>query len=320
MESLFLKIKLHRKVICVGEMYRVPNTTLSEFEDSYMALFTQLRTCKDIIIGSYHNLDFCKVDSHRPTGKFVQCLSLHEFVSCITKPTRVTHTSCTLIDNIFCKGSFVFNYKSYVLVDDLSDHYPCILQIDLPMSKPNYDKVIMKRKWKKDTIPRLNQYLLFHDWSNMNNMTVDELYEYLVMIITKYLDELTLKVTMLLTNKEVFREPWMNIKLCKMNKKCKKLFKKVRISGSIVDLNRYKCYRQALNRLKLHEKRVFYDALFKKIGKDSKTPWSVLNSLIKHTNNKKDIISLLEDGRKINDQKEVCNVVGCEYTKKNKEG
>ena len=111
------------------------------------------------------------------------------------------------------------------------------------------------------------------------SLNADLAYDYLVNTITMYLNECTLIKKILVTGREYFREPWMNIKLCKYKKKCLKLFKKAKLDPTCYD--KYRNYRHTLNRLKLFEKRKFYDKLFVKIGKNSKTMWSVLNLLVK---------------------------------------
>ena len=87
--------------------------------------------------------------------------------------------------------------------------------------------------------------------------------------------------TLYIPYQDHFREPWMNVKLSKLNLKCKRLFKKSHLKNDIALYEKYKVYRKTLNRLKLHEKHVFYKELFQKIGKDARTLWSVLNSLIR---------------------------------------
>ena len=126
-------------------------------------------------------------------------------------------------------------------------------------------------------------------------------------MINGYLNEVVPKKVMFIPQQEHFREPWMSVKLCKLNNKCCKLFKKAQINQSIAMLEQSKNYRRVLNRLKLHEKRTFYSELFMKLGKDTWSLWSVLNSLIKKVNNKSDIIELLENGNRISEPSQVSN-------------
>ena len=48
-------------------------------------------------------------------------------VPCITKPTRVTKSSATLIDNIFVPLNLVPNMSSYIIIEDMSDHLPIVM-------------------------------------------------------------------------------------------------------------------------------------------------------------------------------------------------
>ena len=46
-------------------------------------------------------------------------------IQMITRPTRVTETSATLIDNIFTNKTIRYGESMYgILVSDISDHYP----------------------------------------------------------------------------------------------------------------------------------------------------------------------------------------------------
>ena len=69
-------------------------------------------------------------DTHGPTQEFADLMYSHSLFPCITKPTRVTAKSASLIDNIFCNNDVnnddVFNG---ILYTDISDHFP-ILHID----------------------------------------------------------------------------------------------------------------------------------------------------------------------------------------------
>ena len=67
---------------------------------------------------------------------------------------------------------------------------------------------------------------------------------------------------------------------------------RARKSKSLADIQKYKQYRNTLNRIKLHEKRQHYNEIFKKIGKNSKLLWDVLNRLIKGCNNKMEICGI----------------------------
>ena len=49
----------------------------------------------------------------------------YHMVPKITRPTRITHNSATLIDNLFVSQKLQDKYKSSILINDFSDHLPC---------------------------------------------------------------------------------------------------------------------------------------------------------------------------------------------------
>ena len=84
---------------------------------------------KGIIVGLDHNLDFLKSSKHCSTNEFIQNNLDFGLVPTITRPTRITKNSATLIDNIIVSQNFCGAFVRSVLVRDTSDHLPttCVL-------------------------------------------------------------------------------------------------------------------------------------------------------------------------------------------------
>ena len=102
----------------------------------------------------------------------------------------------------------------------------------------------------------------------------------------------------------------MNVKLCKYNRKCLKLYHKWLDDRTNTNLEtKYRNYRKTLVRLKKYERTDFYNKLFKKIGNNSKTMWSIINSISKKVVNKIDITELLIDGKKVSEPNQISNVM-----------
>ena len=49
-----------------------------------------------------------------------------EMFPTITKPTPITHNMASLIDNIYISSHCFRDHFSGILIDDISDHLPCI--------------------------------------------------------------------------------------------------------------------------------------------------------------------------------------------------
>ena len=73
-----------------------------------------------------HNLDLIKHHLHRNTQSFLEMQVDYKCFPCITRPTRVTPKSATLIDNIIMSLDLYDKQKSCVILNDLSDHLPCL--------------------------------------------------------------------------------------------------------------------------------------------------------------------------------------------------
>ena len=72
-----------------------------------------------------YNINIMNYETYSLTGEFVDVMSSNAFMPLITRPTRVTATSATLIDNIFTNNfeNFRDSFQG-ILVTDISDHYP----------------------------------------------------------------------------------------------------------------------------------------------------------------------------------------------------
>jgi hypothetical protein len=68
------------------------------------------------------NLNLLNVDHHGPRNEFFETMYMHSYLPLISKPTRITKTSATLIDNIFYKSDK--EHKRGILMTDITDHMP----------------------------------------------------------------------------------------------------------------------------------------------------------------------------------------------------
>ena len=81
-------------------------------------------------------MDLLKSSNHAPTENFLNANLSLNLVPTITRPTRITKSTATLIDNIFISQSWLEKYNSGILVNDMSDHLPSIVSIkNLKLSK-----------------------------------------------------------------------------------------------------------------------------------------------------------------------------------------
>ena len=181
-ESIFLEISQKgRKNIVVGEVYRVPGTNENEFIEKYESIVSKIRVeHKKAIIGTDQNLDYLKINSHTNTMKFFEMNLENCLIPTMYKPTRGTHSSATLIDNIYVDADFYQNTKSFIVKTDISDHYVCITSIQNQILKGKRNIKMVTRKITDDVMRNMNASLCNRNWNELNNMSVHDASEKLI--------------------------------------------------------------------------------------------------------------------------------------------
>ena len=100
-ESCFVEVRCWNSKIIVGSIYRPPNTNSQDFIDATNKVVAQAKKHgRNVILGMDHNLDLLKENKHGPTHDFLETIYDNGLLPTITKPTRITTSSATLIDNI----------------------------------------------------------------------------------------------------------------------------------------------------------------------------------------------------------------------------
>ena len=127
-KSMFLKI--HNKTseftkCIIGNIYRRPSSILAEL-DQFIEEFTlvahnlQEKPSKSYLCGDY-NINLLKIDSSQHCSRFFENMTTLGFFPQITRPTRLSGDSNTLIDNIFT-NNFCKPHLAGILVTPVSDH------------------------------------------------------------------------------------------------------------------------------------------------------------------------------------------------------
>ena len=112
-------------LIC-GCVYRPPFMSLQHFNELLARVLGMLqRERKYVYICGDFNVNTLHIDNGGlATQDFINLLSSSFFCPLITKPTRVTQNSSTLIDNIYCNiPNIATSCKAGILHTSISDHY-----------------------------------------------------------------------------------------------------------------------------------------------------------------------------------------------------
>ena len=121
-----------------GSIYRPPNSKQHSFIADYNRLVCvlQRQNPTSIVLGMDHNMDLLKSTKHTITQHFVESNLDLQLIPMITCPTRITHTSVILIDNILVSQSIMNRCHSSILLDHMTSKGPrrnqCMLLAEIP--------------------------------------------------------------------------------------------------------------------------------------------------------------------------------------------
>ena len=157
-ESLFVEIAKetvgkNKNVIC-GVVYRPPDTDVKKFNEYISAILSSIKQESKLsyLVGDF-NINLLSIDSHNDTHEFSDILFSHSFIPYITKPTRITSKSATLIDNIFSTGFTECdnNVLNGILYTDITDHFP-VFHIDYSNNTPSQPEFVTKRAYTQENL------------------------------------------------------------------------------------------------------------------------------------------------------------------------
>ena len=270
MECHVIELKGNRHNIIIAGIYRPPNTPVKQFVDDYSKLSDRLQNEPVVLLAMDHNLDFLKHQTHSEMQRFLEINLSANLIPSIMKPTHVTTSSATLIDNIFVRTSLPEALKSGIVVDNTSDHFILITEIANPCVTHCEPESYTTRKLGVTEINKISSSLDGINWKDrLLNKTADEAFN-------DFHD--TLLHTMNIVSPEIVKvrkikrnTPWLTDSIKKCINKDKKLYKKSIDNPCIENTLKYQDYHKTLLKVKCSTKRHYYKNLCLEYKNDSKS-------------------------------------------------
>ena len=119
--------------ILIGSIYRHPGALVEEFTKYLDYLIIKLQNRYQLYILGDMNIDFLKYNHHTQTEEYLDMLHSNNISPIITKPTRITNYTATLIDHIYTNNTN--QMISGIVTVDISDHLPTFCIVDIPVQK-----------------------------------------------------------------------------------------------------------------------------------------------------------------------------------------
>lgn len=282
MECLTIEIQFEQKSnVIVSCVYRTHGSNIEMFNECMVKLFSTLNTKPSFICGDF-NIDLLNPGKLKSFYDFADTMYSLSLYPMITRPSRITSHSATIIDNIFTNvlGNLT---TSGLLISDISDHLPVFTLFDCELKKmENSTQMLYKREKNEQSINGLIFSLSIQDWSPVyNEVDVDKSYDTFLDIFMSLYDE-HCPVKELLKKSKRNKSPWLTkgiINACKKKNNLYKLFIK---SKTVEAELRYKRYRNKLTDIIRSSKQLYYRQLLYENKNNIKRTWDTLNSLIKN--------------------------------------
>ena len=300
-ESITIAVTLRNGTTClVSSMYRPPNYDTSMFLASYSSMLCAMKREKpsSIIIGLDHNLDFLKSAKQGPTNDFIEMNLDFGMIPTVTRPTRITKTTATLIDNILVSQNLCSTYISNILVNDISDHLPSICVLKNLTTSKRESVVIKTRDRRAKNMANLRESLSTHDWeneitSNSVSTNMNNVHQSLVKIVDKCIPYSPRKIKF----KQLRRDPWMTSGIKLSIDKNKRLYSKM-LKGHCTK-EHYQAYNKTLRNIIRHTKLAYFQDRCYEYKAQTKKLWRMINEISRKSNDKSCLIDYLKiDGIK----------------------
>ena len=140
-EFQFIKIKECKgtnKTVIIGNVYRSPKRKPDSFNSLFDSVLQKLnRNAKKLIyiVGDF-NQDLIRYDQDVNSQNLVDYASNHGFIQIVSRPTRITDHSATLLDHVYT-NSLDNTISCNIITHDISDHLAIHTKIALDTSKKN---------------------------------------------------------------------------------------------------------------------------------------------------------------------------------------
>ena len=288
-ESVFIEVnkdKLHLETnIVIGVLYRPLGNDIRTFNEKLESILQKIRRENKIsyILGDF-NINLLNNDYHQPTGEFFYLMSSNSCLPLITRPTRVTANSATLIDNIFT-NHFDCSLQSSkgIFVTDITDHYP-VFHINHQIFASETEFYMERRLYNQRNKQAFLQVLQETDWSDIFNIPgtqscFNTFHGKLVSLLNKSFPKVRIK------KRYNNRKPWLSDALRNSIKLKNKLYYKYKKISSVYNGTCYKSYKQILQKTLIAAEEQYYDELVTRNKDNMKKSWGIIIDIINKNKN-----------------------------------
>ena len=310
-ETLFVEIIMpNDKNIIVGIIYRPPNSLHDDFLNTFHGLlaYPDMVNKKCFLLGDY-NIDLLKYDTDTFVQTFSDVIMTAGFLPLITKPTRITGTSATLIDNVFTNSRCTLS--TGIILSDLSDHFPILIYFKLDTNATVHaDTVSFQRDFSENNMDLFKEKLGNVDWSRIYSIhTADEAFDAFMNILTPIMNVSFPAVQKKRSNyKKIPRSPWITPSILRSINRKNNLYLKTISKPCDRNKKKYTDYKNVLTGILRRCKKNYFYNQFDIYKNDVKNTWKVIKNVLQGNTKKSTPTKINVDGESFEDPPTLANV------------
>jgi exonuclease III len=311
-ETLFIELSFPKsKNIILGIIYRPPNGKYGVFKNNLKSIINKTNQEKKILcMAGDFNINALTYDTFPKTKSFFDMLFKHNVISVINRPTRVTRTTATAIDNILTNYFLDVNFSSGIIKTDISDHFSVFYSFNLNKIANKNKEEIVKRDLSSKNVENFRLSLLNTNWdnvlsSNNANLSFDHFHNHFLNLF----DE-TCPIKKLKIKSKNLSNPWFDKTLLQYSRKKQRLYNKFLKNRTLLNEQNYKSCKHHFTRLVFDTKRNFYNKKLVKYINDTKKTWSIINELTGRKQTERNTLpkKIILNNHSFVDKKEIANL------------
>ena len=235
------------------------------------------------------NIDLLKYESSNFSNRFSEQMFTSSFFPLITKPTRITQHTSTLIDNIFTNDlDQVQSNSNGLIFTDISDHLPIfhIASVSLKKYKPNMK--ISQRKINNCNLLSFSNTVKDISWDFiLEDSDACQSYNNFHSKLFQAFDKsFPFEKILEKVNIDYDKSPWMTQGISKSVEIKNRLYRKFLKNRNERNNNIYKKYKNKLNHSIKIAKKDYFENQFIKYKNNVKMTWQTINQVL-HRNKSK---------------------------------
>ena len=282
-ESIFIELQISKhSQINVGCIYRAPNTSISKFNENLSYILGNL-TSKVVYICGDFNIDLLHCEEQTESKHFVDQMFSSGLYPLITRPTRITGTTATIIDNIFC-SELCRNKMCGIVLSDATDHMPIFVLCDNStyVTNNNDQNVKYNRTLDDEALSKFEQDLSHTNWETVLNECNPNLayLQFMQILSNTYNNACPVKIRMYTNNTKRKEKPWISRGLKNDCIKKNNLYLAFLKRRSLLAESRYKNYKNKLTKILRIEKKNYYRQKLEECKANTSETWKILNTII----------------------------------------